>query len=122
MLYIPYILAGVRLNAAAQLLLKKGMMSIGSLSISSAGFLPFVQRVLFEPFVIAGLGCYVISVGIWMFVLSKCEVSFAYPFLSIGYVVTAVGGYYMFSESLTITRILGILTICLGVVLISKTA
>jgi multidrug transporter EmrE-like cation transporter len=55
-----------------------------------------------------------------MAVLSRVEVSFAYPFLSIGYVVVAIVGYYFFNESLTLTRILGILIICVGVYLISR--
>ena len=55
-----------------------------------------------------------------MLVLSKVEVSFAYPFLSIGYVVTAFAGYWLLGESLSVMRIVGILVICIGVYLISR--
>ena len=64
--------------------------------------------------------CYAVSILMWMAVLSKVEVSFAYPFLSIGYVVAALVGYYFFDESLTFTRIAGIMVICVGVYLISR--
>jgi multidrug transporter EmrE-like cation transporter len=64
--------------------------------------------------------CYAVSILLWMAVLSKVEVSFAYPFLSIGYVVAALVGYQFFGESLSLTRIAGILVICLGVFLISR--
>ena len=55
-----------------------------------------------------------------MAVLSKVEVSFAYPFLSVGYVVAAVVGYYFFGEALSVIRIVGIVIICIGVYLISR--
>ncbi len=119
---IPFILVGVFLNAFAQLFLKKGMMSVGPLDSQASSLAPLVLKIFLEPFVLAGLTCYVVSVGVWMFVLSRSEVSFAYPFLSIGYVVTALGGYYFFSETLSISRIAGIVTICLGVILISRTS
>jgi putative membrane protein len=64
--------------------------------------------------------CYALSILLWMAVLSKVEVSFAYPFLSIGYVVAAVVGYYFFGESLSVIRIVGIVIICIGVYLISR--
>jgi multidrug transporter EmrE-like cation transporter len=64
--------------------------------------------------------CYAVSILLWMAVLSKVEVSFAYPFLSIGYVVAALVGYQFFGESLSLTRIAGILVICVGVFLISR--
>ena len=64
--------------------------------------------------------CYAVSIVIWMVVLSKVEVSYAYPFLSIGYVLSAVVGYFWFSESISPIRIVGIVVICVGVVLISR--
>ena len=64
--------------------------------------------------------CYAISILLWMSVLSKAEVSFAYPFLSVGYVLSAVLGYVFFSESITVIRIAGIVVICIGVILISR--
>jgi multidrug transporter EmrE-like cation transporter len=54
-----------------------------------------------------------------MLVLSRVEVSFAYPFLSVGYIVTAVAGYAVFNEQLSLTKIMGIALICLGVILIA---
>jgi multidrug transporter EmrE-like cation transporter len=53
-------------------------------------------------------------------VLSRVEVSFAYPLLSVGYIVTAIAGYYLFQENLSITRIAGILIICVGVYFVTK--
>ena len=120
--YLPLILAGVLLNALAQLTLKQGMRSIGHFSFSIENLLKMAFTIAFNPFVLAGLACYVISVVIWLLVLSRVEVSYAYPLLSIGYVVTAMAGWLLFNEAMDLTRWSGIAVICCGVWLITRTA
>ena len=48
------------------------------------------------------------------------EVSFAYPMLFVGYIVNAVAGYYLFQENLSLTRITGILIICVGAYFVTR--
>lgn len=119
--YLPIILFGVLLNAAAQLALKQGMRQIGEFEFVLANALPVGWQVGTNPFVALGLLCYVVSVGIWILVLSRVEVSLAYPMLSIGYVVNALAAWLLFGENLTPTRIVGIAVICFGVWLLSRT-
>jgi len=119
--YLPLILSGVLLNASAQLALKQGMRQIGHFEFKLANVFSIGQNVALNPFVIIGLGCYVFSVVIWLLVLSRVEVSYAYPLLSVGYIVTALAGRYLFAEALTPTRWAGILVICAGVWLITRT-
>lgn len=118
--YIPLILSGVLLNAMAQLALKKGMSDIGQFTFSMENVWPVCLKVAFNPFVLAGLLCYVISVVIWLLVLSRVDVSYAYPLLSVGYIVTAFAGWIFFNEGLNIWRWTGIIVICLGVWLITR--
>jgi multidrug transporter EmrE-like cation transporter len=119
--YLPIILFGVMLNAVAQLALKQGMRQIGEFEFVLANALPIGWQVGTNPFVALGLLCYVVSVGIWILVLSRVEVSLAYPMLSIGYVVNALAAWWLFGENLTPTRIAGIAVICFGVWLLSRT-
>ena len=90
---------------------------LGHFEFTAAGLTPVAVRAAINPFIITGLFSYVLSVGIWMLVLSRSEVSFAYPFLSVGYIVTAIAGYMLFGENLSAIRIAGIALICFGVVL-----
>lgn len=120
--YLPLILSGVLLNATAQLALKQGMRQIGHFEFRLENFFSIGLNVALNPFVIAGLACYVFSVVIWLLVLSRVEVSYAYPLLSVGYIVTALAGRYFFSEALSPTRWAGIMVICFGVWLITRTA
>ena len=120
MSYFPLIMLGVLLNAAAQLFLKEGMRRIGHFEFVWANIVPITMQVAGNVFVLGGLLCYVISVVVWLLVLSRVEVSFAYPLLSVGYIVNAVAGYYLFHENLSMTRVTGILIICVGVYFVTK--
>ena len=118
--YIPLILAGVLLNAIAQILLKKGMLSIGYFEFNLQTCIPIIKKVTINPYILSGLASYVISVAIWLLVLARAEVSYAYPFLSVGYVVVTLMGYFIFQESLSWMRVIGIAVIIVGVLLLSR--
>ena len=81
---------------------------------------PIGWKVATNYFVILGLSCYVISVIVWLMVLSRVPVGIAYPMVSIGYIITAIAGYFLLGEMLTTSRIIGIFVIILGVYLVAK--
>lgn len=114
------ILAGVLLNAAAQLLLKAGTNAVGHFEFSAANIVPVGLRLALEPFILGGVACYVVSLVVWIMALSRVEVSIAYPMLSIGYVINAVAAWYLFGESLTALRLTGIGFIVVGVFLVAR--
>ena len=118
--YLPLIILGVMLNACAQLALKQGMRQIGDFAFSIENILPIGIKVALNPFVILAIFCYVVSVVVWLLVLSRVDVSYAYPLLSLGYIVTAFAGRLFFGEVLGPVRWTGILIICLGVYLITR--
>jgi len=112
----------VMLNAAAQLALKQGMRDIGYFEFRLENSGRILLAVAASPYILGGLACYIISVAVWLLVLSRVEVSYAYPLLSIGYIVTAFAGWLFFDESIGVTRWTGIIVICLGVWLITRSA
>ncbi len=122
MQYLGLIMFGVMLNAAAQLLLKSGMLRIGHFEFNWGSLVPIGLQAAMTPAILLGLACYGISVVIWMAVLSRVAVSVAYPMVSIGYIIAAVAGWYFFNEPLSALRITGIFVIILGVYMVSKTA
>ena len=113
------LLAGVMLNAVAQLFLKAGTTAFGDIIANGDGYV-YLFRVITNPLILCGLACYVLSVGIWIIVLSRIEVTIAYPMLSMGYVVNSVAAWYLFGEALSLQRVFGIAIIIIGVVLISR--
>ena len=115
------IMAAVLLNTGAQFVLKAGANSLSGLSASGAPLPAILWAGATSLPVLAGLACYVASFGLWIGVLSRLEVSAAYPLLSIGYVIGAVVGYYFFGESMSMNKILGIAFIVVGVAFIART-
>jgi len=105
MKYIVFILFTVMTNAAAQLMLKQGMMSLGPISFEGTNPLLKLLQIVFSPWVFLGLCTFVISMASHLYVLSKVELSFAYPFLSLAYVAVAIFAYFI---------------ICVGTVLIAQ--
>lgn len=120
MIVFALILLGVLLNASAQIMLKAGMNSIGHFDFSMSNIWPIGLKVIGNLPIISGLTMYVASVLVWLLVLSRVQVSFAYPMLSIGYIVNAIAAYYLFGEPLTSIRMLGIFVIIAGVYLVAQ--
>jgi len=114
-----FLFAGVLLNAGAQLLLKAGTNALGVIG-ATEDWPRQIGRVALEPHIVAGLGCYVVSVAVWIVGLSRVPVSIAYPMLSLGYVVNAVAAHYLLGESVTLSRWLGIGFIIVGVWLVAR--
>jgi multidrug transporter EmrE-like cation transporter len=114
------LMLGVLLNAAAQLLLKAGTTSVGAFAFSMENLGPVGFRLATSPHILGGLGCYVVSVVVWILALSRVPVSVAYPMLSVGYVVNAVAAWYLFGESITAQKLVGIAFIIGGVYLVAR--
>ena len=114
------IMIGVLFNAAAQLLLKAGTNSIGAFAFSRENIVPVGWQLVTQPYIIAGMSCYVVSVVVWVLALSRVEVSIAYPMLSIGYLLNAIAAWYLFGEAVSVTRLVGIGVIILGVFIVAR--
>lgn len=118
---MPLILFAVFLNTVAQLSLKAGMNRIGFFNFSWANIAPISFQVASNPFILLGLICYIFAVVVWLLVLSRSEVSIAYPMISMAYILNAIGAYYIFNEELSMIRMVGIGIIIVGVCLIART-
>lgn len=120
--FLPLILFTVLTNAAAQIMLKKGMLALGPSAFDGASPILSLLRIVFSPWVFLGLTTFVVSMVTHLYVLSKVELSYVYPFLSLAYVVVAVYAYFFFDENVSGLRVAGLALICLGTLLISRSA
>jgi drug/metabolite transporter (DMT)-like permease len=114
------ILFEVICNVAAQITLKIGMSRIGHFDFHSGNIVPITMQVIMSPWIITGIVIYIISMIVWLVILSRIEVSLAYPLTSLGYVLNAVIAYFLLSEQVTVLRFAGIVVILLGVFLVAK--
>lgn len=117
---LALILTGVALNAAAQLFLKAGTNAVGQFEFSAANALPIGVKIAMQPWIMAGLACYAVSLVVWIMGLSRVPVSIAYPMLSLGYVANAFVAWSWLGEAVTMSRVAGIGIIVLGVVIVAR--
>lgn len=108
---IPLIVTGVLLNAFAQICLKKGLVHGMETQFGA------ILRLVFTPWILAGLGCYGVSVLVWMKALSMVDASYAYPFLALGFLVNALMAKAFLGEVIPPLRWLALAIIVCGVAL-----
>ncbi len=119
-LVLALILLDVGLNVLGQLSLKFGMSKLGNFAVSLSTLPPVFIRAAFNPYILIGVICYGLGFLVWLVVLAKAEVSYAYPLISLGYVFTAILARVLIGEAVTFSRMAGILVICLGVFLVAR--
>ncbi len=114
------VITSVLLSAFAQIALKAGMSRpdvLRALSDGEAGAIALA--VASQPWVVIGLGAYGLGMLVWLFVLSRIDVSLAYPFVSLGIVVTMALGYLVFGEALSAARLLGAGLVIAGILVLA---
>jgi drug/metabolite transporter (DMT)-like permease len=114
------ILLSTLLGVAGQLLLKRGMTLMGEQSLSASTITDLGIRLATSPWVILGIAVYVSGTFFWLVALSRVELSFAYPFASLSYVLILASAWAFLGETVSVARLAGVVTICLGVLIVSQ--
>ena len=113
---IALILLSVSLNALAQIFLRHAMRDLHfPLTVPS-----FMERI-FSLGMLGGMLCYAVSIVLWLIVLSRVQVSIAYPFQAFGYVLASLVAWLFLGEGMSVQNIVGLALICLGVIILSLT-
>jgi drug/metabolite transporter (DMT)-like permease len=121
---VVFILISVVLAAIAQLTLKHGMTKLtnhGAVPLNLKDPLGTIRRILATPAVWGGLSLFVASAAAWLIVLSKASLSFAYPFVSLTYVLILLFDRFVLDEPVSLVRWSGVALIMGGIFLVSRT-
>lgn len=115
------IFVAMLLGAAGQLALKIGMNRVGAVdSVNLARFWEAFIPIFSQPLVWVGLALYGISSLVWLIVLSRLDLSYAYPLLASMYIVLPLLSMVFLKESIPPLRWLGMLVVIAGVILVSR--
>jgi multidrug transporter EmrE-like cation transporter len=118
---VAMVLVPVLIGVLGQIFLKKGMSEVGQFNVSSVQvILPQFIKAFTNLWVLSGFAFYFLSSLFWMMVLSRVDLSVAYPLLSLGYVFILIASGLFFKEPVSLIRWTGVLVIMSGVVLISR--
>jgi drug/metabolite transporter (DMT)-like permease len=108
----------VLINTIGQFMVKSGVNRVGAVSLLDAHA---IFRALSSWLVIGGFCVYFVSALVWISILSRAELSWAFPILSLSYVLTVLLSPVLLNESFSAQRLVGTLVICFGVFLVYKT-
>ncbi len=113
---LALLLVAILLSATGELLLKHGMSQIGVFTFE----LPVLVRIFLTPQILLGFTLVFGGAIFWLAVISRVDLSFAYPMLALGYVVVVFASAFLFHEPLTLMKLAGVGIICAGVIVLSQ--
>ncbi len=119
MVYLLVFISVVAMTAA-QLLLKKGLLSIGEFPARLNDVIPFFVTAYTNVYVIFAVVLTLVTAMVWVLAVSKAQLSFLYPFMALSYVLVALFSLLLFKEDVGVLRWLGIVVICAGVFLVAR--
>lgn len=113
-----FIITSVLLNALAQILLKAGMKEFSNIDLKN-NIIQTSVTIALNPYIICGFISYGISIILWLWVLSKVDVSLAYPFQALGYILVTILAWLIFQENINLTRIIALIFITIGLIILA---
>jgi drug/metabolite transporter (DMT)-like permease len=113
------IIVVIVINVLGQLLMKLGMNELKPVDFHDRLISEFI-RIFSNKYVIFGVITYIIGTFLWLYVLSKMELSISYPMLSLSYVFIALVSWLLLHEPMTLNKIIGIVIISLGVFILNR--
>ena len=78
-----------------------------------------IIKVMFSPCIFSGLMIYVGATFLWLYILSKADLSYVYPLQSLAFIFAIFVSIFIFRENVTLNRWIGTIVICLGVAIVS---
>lgn len=115
-----YILSTILFTVYSQLVLRWQVGNAGQVPADAAGKVGFIASLLMNPWVITGIVATFLAGVSWMLAMTRFEIGYAYPFVSLNYVIVLAASVLFFQESLSGPKIVGTILVVVGIVVISK--
>jgi multidrug transporter EmrE-like cation transporter len=115
-----YILATIVFTVFSQLVMRWQVSSAGSLPETFSGKLGFIANLFLNPWVLISILATFLAGVSWMLAMTKFEISYAYPWIALNFVLMMFFGWLFFSELITLTKAIGTLLVVIGIVVISR--
>jgi undecaprenyl phosphate-alpha-L-ara4N flippase subunit ArnF len=77
-------------------------------------------KLLFDPFIFSGMVLAFLASLTWMAAMTKFELSFAYPFMALNFVLVFLLGIFVLGEGFSLTRMAGVVLIVVGTLVITR--
>jgi multidrug transporter EmrE-like cation transporter len=115
-----YILLTILFTVYGQLIIKWQVSKAGGLPADGLAKIKFLGLLLLNPWVISGFGAALIAALAWMAALTKFDLSYAYPFMSLSFVLVMLASAWLLHEPLTLLKIVGLGLVIIGLIISSR--
>ena len=118
-LELTILFIAIAMGAIGQIGMKAGMNRVRIKSGGELGpIIAALPRIFTDPYVLFGIGMYLLSTVLWLWVLSRVPLSFAYPCISVSYIIIIVAGKRIFHERIDAWKIAAVILILAGVIVL----
>src|SRR5436853_3984081 len=114
-----YILGTILLTVYGQLVVKWQVGKAGAFPTTGSERFYFLLRLVFNPWIMSGVAGAFLAMLCWMAAMTKFELSYAYPFMSLAFVFVLILSSLLFHETVTTMKVMGLVLIVLGIIIAS---
>ncbi len=115
-----YVACTILFMVYAQIVIKWQVLGAGAFPAATADKLWFLAKLLVNPWVVSALAASLLAAVAWMAAMTKLDLSHAYPFTSLAFVLVIGASALFFNEPVTWPKIAGVALICIGIAIGSQ--
>ena len=115
-----YVACTILFMVYAQVVIKWQVSAAGAFPADAGDKFLFLARLLINPWIVSALAASLLAAVAWMAAMTKLDLSHAYPFTSLAFVLVTIASAWFFHEPMTGPKIAGIALICLGIIVGSQ--
>jgi len=114
------VLGSVLLAALGHLMIKAGLNGAANAAAMHASIVERLVVYFSQPYVLLGLTIYGFGTAMWIFAVSKRDISYVFPITALNYVLVTLGGKFLFAEVIPLKRWVGVAVVIIGVALMQS--
>jgi drug/metabolite transporter (DMT)-like permease len=115
-----YILGTLLFTVYGHVILKWQVAKAGAFPLTMAGRIHFLLNLLINPWIMTGVAAGFLAMLCWMTAMTKFELSYAYPFMSLAFVLVLILSAILLHETVTIPKVLGVVLVVVGIIVASR--
>lgn len=115
-----YIITTIIFTVYSQLVMRWQVVAAGPLPVDTSGKMGYVLNLMLNPWVLSGIFATFLAGISWMLAMTKFEISYAYPFIGLNYLLVLAAGFLLFNETLSSAKLVGSALVIVGIIVIAK--
>ncbi len=115
-----FIFSTIIFTVYSQLIMRWQVGLAGALPPDMSGRINYIFSLLLNPWVLSGIVATFLAGVSWMLAMTKFQISYAYPFVSLNYILVMAAGFLLFNETVDATKLAGSALVILGIIIIAR--